>query len=145
MLCKLLGTCAFPRADENFSPIYIVGLSRLKRERKVCIIPTAMLHMRLTPVFASRFRFLPIVQPPASVFHSSFPHQLIPSACQTDHASSSISQLPKPVGLGLHFSVSQSTSRNLVIAIPHIFSSALFFYLSGNLNSLAYGCRLSPD
>lgn len=43
------------------------------------------------------------------------------------------SQLPKHTGLGLHFSVSQATSRNLVIAIFHVFYSVflvVFFFIS---------------
>ena len=125
--------CIFQTRWKQPSLFVFVGLTMLKWKRKRCIRPTAMLHRRLTWLFAWKFKFACIVQPPASVFYAWFPHQLNPSACLSARyivPALAFSQLPKHVGLGLHFSVSQATSRNLVIAIFHIFSSALFFYLS---------------
>lgn len=110
-----------------------IGLARLKRKRQPSLRPTDILHWRLACVFAWKFRFACIVQSPASVFSTQFPHQLAPSACLSARQTVPalvFSHLPKHVGLGLHFTVSQATSRNLVIAIFRVFSSALFFYLS---------------
>lgn len=141
---KHLGTCAFPRPDENILLCLHCRALQVKEGEKTVYNThsyaaqeadsSVCFKIYISFYCTASCKCLPYRIPPPT-------HPLCLPVCQIHHASTSIFQLPKPVGLGLHFSVSQATSRNLVIAIPHIFSSALFFSFLWK-SQLARGCRL---